>query len=217
MLLLAALAIVASAPAASARPERNPRLEKLALRPADTALARRAAVQPSDLGAGWTRIRTNPAEASPPTCPGYKPDFSAFTITGQAESAFQRRGGSILSRIELYASRADARGDYAISTERPAAACLGLTLRRQLAATSLGFDAEVASARRVAAPRVGERSAAYRIVVTLSRGSVHANVYVDVLVFLKGRAIAGLFFTSAPQPLGGRTAAARRVVARLGH
>jgi hypothetical protein len=212
-LVLAALALPASA--TTAQPQRHPRLEKLALRPADTARARRALVRRSDLGAGWTRLPTNSSESAPPTCPGYKPDFSAFTITGRAESGFQQRARSILTHVEVYASRADARGDYGLSTEPPAARCLGLTLRRQLAAASVGFTATVASARRVAAPALGERSAAYRIVVVLSSGAARVRIYIDVLVFLQGRAIGGLFFTSAPQPLPGRTSLARRVVARL--
>jgi hypothetical protein len=217
-IVLAAVVLVAAADlvtAASALPGRDPRLEKLAIRAADQARAKRAVLRPSEVPAGWTRLPTNARDDAPPTCPGYRPDFSRFTITGQAESAFQQRGRSILSRVEVYESRADARGDYALGTAPPTARCLGLTLRRQLGAASLGFTAEVASARQVAAPRLGERSAAYRIVVTLSSGSARATVYIDVVVFLQGRAIAGLFFTSAPKPLEGRTALARLVAARL--
>ena len=216
-LLLPAVLVAAAglASAAVALPARNPRLEKLAIRSADQALAKRAVLRRSDLAAGWSRLPTNTGEGSPPNCPGYRPDFSAYTITGRAESAFQRRGRSILSEVEVYESRADARGDYALSTAPPAARCLGLTLRRQLAAASVGFTAEVASALRVPAPAVGERRAAYRIVVTLAAGGTRVSVYVDVLVFLRGRAIGALFFTSSPQPLGGRTSLAGRVDGRL--
>jgi hypothetical protein len=216
-LLLPAVLVVAAAlaSAAVARPDRNPRLEKLAIRAADQARARRAVLRRSDVGASWAPLPTNTGEGAPPTCPGYRPDFSAFTITGRRESAFQQRGRSILSEVEVYVSRADARGDYALSTAPPAARCLGLTLRRELATASVGFTATVASARRVPAPSVGERRAAYRIVVTLEAGGTHVNVYVDVLVFLRGRAIGALFFTSSPQPLGGQTALARRMDGRL--
>ena len=86
VLLVLAVAAVA-VPAASAR---DPRLERLGLNSTDTALAHRIAVRATDLGAGW-RAATATPEQVVPSCPGYRPDFSQFTLMGDVRKG--RRPG----------------------------------------------------------------------------------------------------------------------------
>ena len=210
LLLFVACALVVAATAGAAR---DPRLERLELRPADGRLATRAAVQPSDLGAGWNRLRAATDNQQAPDCPGYRPDFSKFTITGQASSEFssQDGGASIVSRAEVYATNADARGDFALATLPPVARCLGIMFRREAAKDLSEFTLRVLSSRRVAAPRLGERSAAYRIVIELAKDGTRVKVYVDAVAVLQGRSIGGIFFTGGFEPVAGQ----RRVVARM--
>jgi len=214
LLVLGACALVVVATASAAR---DPRLEKLALQPSDVRLAKSGAVQLSDLGAGWKRLRPSPSREQAPACPGYRPDFSGFTITGQATSEFSSRAGaaSIVSHVEVYATRADARGDFSLSTLPPVARCLGIMFRREAAKGLSGFTLKVLGSRRVAAPRLGERSAAYRIVIELAKDGTSVKVYIDAAVVLRGRSIGAVFFTGGLEPVAGQRRTMARMAARL--
>ncbi len=207
-LVTCSLVVVATASAA-----RDPRLERLALRPADGGLAKQAAVRFSDLGPGWKSVRASASNQQAPDCPGYRPDFSRFTITGQTTSEFSSQAGaaSIVSRAEVYATREDARDDFALSTLPPVARCLGIMLRREATSGAGGFTVRVLSSRRVADLRLGDRSATYRIVTELAQAGTRIQVYVDVAIVLRGRSIGGIFFTGALQPVADQ----RRIVALM--
>jgi hypothetical protein len=208
--LLLLLALVPAGLAAT-----DPRAEKERLIPADMALAERATLQSSDLTQAWKRIAPASNDTKVPSCPGYRPDFSRFTITGKHQSAFESAAGAtILSNVEVYSSRAQAVGDFRLGTQPPVARCLGRLLEQALGSAS-PLDVRVTSSRRTAAPRVGERSAAYRLVAEMAAGGQTVRLYLDVFVFQRGRSIAGLFFTSVFQPLKDQAPLARAVAARL--
>jgi hypothetical protein len=213
LLVLVACALVVVATASGAR---DPRLEQLELRRADVRSAKGAALRLSDLRAGWTRLPASRSGERAPDCPGYRPDFSRFTITGRATSRFSSRDGaaSVLSHIEVYATKADARGDFSLSTLPPAARCLGVMLRREAATTLSGLTLRVLSSRRVAGPRLGDRSASYRIVLELANDGARVNVYIDAVAILRGRSVAGVFFTGA-EPVTGQRRILTRLAARL--
>lgn len=209
VLLLALVAL----PAAQAGGD--PRAEQERLTAADTALARRAAVNASDLGAGWLRAPTSSSDERV-NCPGFDPDFSAFTITGKAQSAFQHpSGASVVSAVEVYATETQAVGDFRLGAKPALGRCLGRALEQELARTGGGLSARVSSARVAAAPNVGHRAAAWRVVVTIRARGTSVRLYLDVLGVQRGRSIVGLFFTSATKPFPGQVALARRVAARM--
>jgi hypothetical protein len=214
--LFAVVAVAALAVVAAAAGSRDPRLETLDLRSADMRLAKQAVVQRSDLGLGWTRARPTPSDQQAPDCPGYRPDFSKFTIAGQAESQFSSQGGlvSVLARVEVYATRRDARGDFALSTVPPVARCLGVMLRRETA-TLEGFTHKLVSARRVSTPRLGERVAAYRVVSELSKDGAAVRLHTDVVIVLRGRSIGGIFFIGAMKAVPRQHVIVKRMAARL--
>jgi hypothetical protein len=213
MRLAAFVALLALAPAALAGSD--PRAEQVRLNAADNALAKRATVQLTDLSGGWRRISAGADESEVPTCPGYAPDFSRFTITGKSRSAFQSGiGSSIVSSIEVFRSRSDAVGDFRLGTQPAVARCLKHLLDKQFAAVQT-MDARVVSSRRVPAPKLGERSAGYRLAAELIANGVSLKIYIDVLVFQRGRSIAAIFFTGAFEPVEGRTAVGRAVAGRL--
>lgn len=210
MRALAALAASLTALlAASLATAGGPRDEKVELRAADVALAQRVALRPSDLRGSWRRISVPEAqEGERLTCPGFDPDLSRFTITGKATSGFvQSAGASALSVVEVYRSRADAAGDFAAAAKPIVATCLKAQLERELGA----IGATVPVARVVAAPRVGERRTAYRVVARVRT----VSLYLDVVVFQKGRSIAALFFTGATKPVAGQARAAAAVAGRM--
>jgi hypothetical protein len=212
-LAAALLALLVLVPAGLAGTD--PRAEQERLTPADMALARKATLQPGDLAAGWRRISPGSGESKVPSCPGYAPDFSKFTITGKSQSAFAHPSrGSILSNVEVYRSNAQAAGDFQLGTRPPVARCLKVLLDEVFSAGQ-GFTARVVSSKQLTAPRIGERAAAYRLVAEVTASGTQLELYIDVLVFQRGRSIGGLFFTGAFEPVKGQAALARAVAARL--
>jgi hypothetical protein len=211
-LLLLPIVLLAFALATTAA-ARDPRLEQLRLNAADNALAKRIALKAADVGAGWRKTRV-PDSNEPLRCPGFNPDLSRFTVTGQAKTAFTRpTGASIASAVEVYESRADAAGDFKTAATPALARCLRVMLQREFAAA--GVPLHVRSARVVPAPRVGDRRIAYRAIAAFSAGGPTLNVYFDVVVVQKGRSIAALFFTSPGARVARQSSLTAAVASRM--
>jgi hypothetical protein len=206
-IVLFALALATTAVA------RDPRLEQVRLNAADSALAKRIALKPADVGTGW-RKTVVPDSDEPLRCPGFNPNLSRFTVTGKAKTAFtQPTGASIASAVEVYESRADAVGDFKAAATPAVARCMKLMLEREFGAAAV--PVRVRSARVVPAPRLGDRRIAYRVVARLTAGSMTLNVYFDVLVVQRGRSIAALFFTGVQRPLARQSRLAAAVASRM--
>ena len=211
-LLVLLLALGVAAPAAVAAT--NPREERERLTGAGNTLARQTVLRASDLGGGWQPQRLGPMDGASARCPGYDPDFSRFTIVGKARSAFTNgAGGQIISSVEVFETAAQAAGDFGLGARPAVARCLGHMLQREIRAA--GVDARVASSRMVAAPRVGDRAAAFRLVTTMRLEARSLRLYSDVIVFQRGRSIAALNFTGALRPLERRAAFAHLIAARM--
>jgi len=204
---LLACSLLATAVALGGRP----RLEQKRLRAADVALAKRTAVRASDLPAGWVRRAPTNVPEVLPVCPGADLDFSAFTITGKAQSKFERNAAAVESQIEVYESRRDAVGDFRKGSAPAVLACLGPEMRRQ--ARAAGVEIRIESSKLVGRPAVGERAIAYRIRLSVAAGAKRVRLYVDLVALQRGRTIAALFFTGT-DPVAGRLAVARAVAAR---
>jgi hypothetical protein len=207
-LLMLLVGLVVASPAEA----RNPRLEQLALRPLDMELARSAVLHAGDL-AGWRPVPGLLQDDGPPDCPGR--DFSAFTITGQAESHFQRQNASVLSRVEVYPSRKQVRGDFAVDARPGTARCEGAAVRAEVAKQAKGLTVRLASARQLKGPKVGQRSIAFRIVLELRAESAVQKLYVDLVAFVRDRAAASVVLVAPGRPLPGGAALARAIDARL--
>ena len=194
---------------------RDPRLEKLQLRAADVALAKRITLKQGDVGASWRPTRIPDSSGERLVCPGFNPDLSRFTITGKASSGFTRtNGASILSSVEVFESRADAIGDFQVGAKPIVASCIKRSLEREIKAGGL-VDVSVPFARVVAAPRVGDRRIAYRIVARLEAATTRLDLYLDVVVVQRGRSIAAFFFTGAKQSLPGQAQIVSAAAARM--
>jgi hypothetical protein len=210
LLACLALALVVAAPAAA----RNPRLEHLALRPADMASARNAVLRAADLGSGWTGTVENARDDSAPDCAFQ--DYSKFTITGQAQTRFSQQGASVVSRVEVYKSRADALGDFGVDTQPRTALCEGRAIRDGFAKQAAkGMTVTLTSAKRLAAPQVGERSVAFRIVLTITQQARSLKLYIDLIGFVRDRAAASVVVVAPAKPAKGAVSLARVMDARL--
>jgi hypothetical protein len=207
-----ALALLAAAVAAAA----DPRLEKKALRRADMALAKRANLALADLAGGWGRY---PASQSPsseaPSCPGYNPNLSRFTITGEAETSFQHpEGFFIVSSVQVFPSRAQAAADFRAGATPPLAGCLRHVFEGDFA-RGAGGSARTRSSRMVASPRVGERAAWYRLVGRLTVNGNTVPVNMDLLAVQRRRSQAALLFIGLRGAVPDQVAIARLLASRM--
>jgi hypothetical protein len=210
LLLLACAAVPAVALAG-----RNPHAEKRHHTRADMALARQVLLRQSDVGPDWIRVAV-PRNDSTLDCPGFDPDFSRFTITGESQALYSFRSlDQILSSSEVYRSRAEAIHDFQLGARPELAGCLRHTLVRTLRASAPGLTIARASARAARAPKLGERAAAYHLAATVAANGVQLHVYMDLLVFQRGRTQAGLIFTGIGSPVPSQASYARVVAARM--
>jgi hypothetical protein len=213
LLVIVLLVALASATAAAAA-ERNPRAERERLTAADNALARSVAVGRRDLGAGWTALPAN-REDEPP-CRSFNPDLSRYTLTGKAETGFvEARGSTVQSLVGVFPSRRQAAGDFAASMRPGMAGCLreGIALAAKNAPDGVTF--RVRSTRMVAAPTIGERSAAYRLVGTVTAHGASLSFHVDAIAVLRGRTIALVMFTGLERAVAGQRELLRAVASRM--
>jgi hypothetical protein len=191
----------------------DPHDEQVRLVSADTALARRTTLKTTDLASGWKRVPV-PSQEDEGKCPGFDPDFSAFTITGKARSLFARQGGAVLSVVEVYKSRTQAVGDFRTGAKPALARCLRHAFETDFARET-GGRVRTISSRMAPAPRVGERTALYRLVGTLTAQGRTIRIYMDFLAFQRGRSITVLFSSGFGARLRGQTTLARRIATRM--
>jgi hypothetical protein len=201
-IVVASLALV-TVLAASAAAAVDPRAEKVRLRPADVSLAKRAVLRQADVGPDWSRVPTQRRGDGQFSCATFKPDFSAFTVTGQASASFREAsppGAQIDSTVAVFRTQAQAVGDFRLGAKPQLARCLAEELRRAFRSYPAGIEGKVLSSKMVPAPKLGERSAAYAITARLSGNGNSLPVFVDVIAVQRGRSIAALVFTG----VGGR-------------
>lgn len=193
--------------AATASGDSSPRLQRLALTPRDTKIAKSATLRLSDLTPGWKGGSGKP-DNSPPDC---NKNFSAYTITGNAEADFTQGYAAITSTIQLFPNKKQALGDFGVDTPPGIVACEGKTM-----SAASGKSAKLVSARQVAPPPVGDRAAAYDFAERVDG----VTFYVDAINFVRGRAYASLITLDPDAALPGGTLLAKlmdkRLIAALG-
>jgi hypothetical protein len=186
----------------SANASSSPRVQKLAPTPADTRAAKAATLRLSDLTSGWKGGSAKP-DNSAPDC---KKNFSAYTITGDAEADFTQGAAAITSTVQFFPNRQQALGDFGVDTPPGIAACEGAALR-----SGIGSSAKLVFARQVAPPKVGDHAAAYAFAVR-----VHGTeFFIDVINFVRGRAYGSLITLDPDAPLPGSTLLATLMDRRL--
>lgn len=210
--ILAGLALLVVGGALAAR---SPHAEKLKLTPAGNRLAKRALLTQADLGPDWTRLPTMPPDDSL-TCPRFDPDLSAYTVNGRGSASFAQVGfAQIVSTAEVYASRSQAVADFSKGAKPELAPCLGYALEQGFHKANTGIRASVLSSKMRKAPRLGERSASYRVVTRVRQTGVTLTLVTDFLVFQRGRTIVALGFTGVGSPIPSQPYYASIVAARM--
>jgi len=198
---------------AAAASARDPRAEQERLRAGDMKAARSAVLTRGDLADGFQQDRAA-ANDTPLSCPGYKPDFSRFVMTGKAHANYTNPAGAwIMSAVEVYASRAHATGDFRTGAQPGVAACLARTLRQAGAGGQVKVT--VLSSKMIAAPKLGDRAARYRATARFAGPAATVTVYLDMIAFQKGRALGAFAAMSVSQPISDSTDLARLMLRRM--
>jgi hypothetical protein len=124
-------------------------------------------------------------------------DESDLTVTGDAEAPrWALSVSSVTSSSTVYATRADAATSWRRGTSVAGTRCL----REELGRSFASQGARVASLRRVSFPALAQRSAAYRLTLKGTSQGQTFTAFVDFVVLLRGRAVAGLVMGSALVP-----------------
>jgi hypothetical protein len=160
------------------------------IRAADQARAKSMLLRQSDLP-GFQRQA--PSGTDPHlTCPGL--DESDLTVTGDAEApSWAVSVVLVTSSSTVYATQADAATSWRRGTSAAGTRCLREELGREFARQGT----RVVSLRRVSFPALAQRSAAYRLTLEGTAQGQTINAFVDFVVLMHGRAVAGLVVGSA--------------------
>ena len=206
--------------AAAATAEFKP--EQQQLKPADVKLAKKIALRRADLGASWRAVPggTDTSDDSDLAgCPEFDVDLSSFTITGRAASGFQNaRGSTVFSSVEVFASKAQAVGDFTAVTSHPAFLGCVRSLFEQGAQSEPqpGLTFEVGDAQPLNVGRVGQQVFAFRIPVEARvDGRVPVDLFFDTIYLQKGRTTASVMFITALSPYPAEAKLARKLAARI--
>ena len=186
--MLAFLVVSASALAAHQDPQK--RFTK-----ADNARARAMLVKRTDLPTGF-RPQLSAAPDPHVGCSASVSE-SDLTITGDAEGPQLALGVVFVSSAaRIYESVADASASWRRSTSAAGTKCATQLLRREFAKQGVGL----VSLRKIAFPRVSERSVAYRVELSAMTSQGTAPVYVDIVALLRSRGQATVIVGSAVVP-----------------
>lgn len=208
---LVALCLVVPAVAFAA--ETDPKRQITA---ADERRAASIVLKRTDLSGAWKRT-TNPSADDDLACSFYAPDGSDLTISGDAESEFERTGGmpSILSYADVYTTAKDAAASWSRTVRPELARCVAKLLQDEMR-RGPGGSLKVLRHGTIAFPRVAPRTAAFRIALEFSMEQsgqmVKVPLTLHIVVVGRGRTEAGLL-AFAPGP--GVAASELRTFARL--
>ena len=181
--VLLVLAVAGAALAANGDPQRR-------ITPADQARAKAMVLRASDFSAAYT---SHPASSGGDGFYCAAIDESDLTLTGSATSpSFTATAEFVVSRADVYESRADSNASWSRGTSAAGQECLRVGIRRQLQGTAV----RLVSFKRLAFPKRGQRSVAYRAVAS-QQG---LRIYVDVVAIQVARAQVSVLYVSGLSP-----------------
>jgi hypothetical protein len=136
--------------------------------PVDQGKAASVIFQRADLGAGWRKVSVGPDDVANVACPGFNPDLSNLTVTGEAKATYKKAVGiqSIYSGASVYETKADALA-LRLHTVKPGLArCLAHTLKQGMGEEN--GTATIVRQGRIAFPKVAPRTHAFRVMASVS-------------------------------------------------
>jgi hypothetical protein len=152
---------------------------------ADQAKARSVLLKRTDFVAGW-KLQP-PTPDSDLTCPGFNPDESDLTLSGEGEADFKHPQGFpvVYSSSEVWATKADALASWTRSTKPAVARCMAYFMK--MGAEDEGGKLTVVSQGTIAFPKVAPRTVAYRVVARMTIAEAgHEPVTIPLTLHLIG-------------------------------
>ena len=201
---LAALLATAVAVGASGDPKR-------AITKVDQARAKAMLLTRGDLGAGWRASATSGGRGDDVDfrCPGYQPDESDLTLTGDATSPdFELATGGTFSFVSsiasVYATAPQAKASWARVVKPGLVRCFVQLLEDEVGAQQQGqgnpLELRITASGRVAFPAVAPRTSAYRISGVITQGQLTIPMHLGIVLLGSGRANGGFIAVSLLKP-----------------
>jgi hypothetical protein len=178
---------------------------KVSTNPRDQALARRSVLMATDIPGSLLE------GDAPPPCAAFAPNLHRLTATGNRSSPAYLtadRKADMSATASVFATVADARTDFAGIAQLAAARCEG-----RLFAESASADAKVAKLGKLAVPRIGSDSRAYRATITSQEFQA---INVDIVFVRVSRVVIALHVHSLGSVIELERFIARVLVARAG-
>lgn len=175
------LALVLSCLGASAALADNPTVR---ITKDDQARAKEALLRLSDFPVGWAGGPKTPSPLTPPKCPGFDPKESDLTVTGHAEARFTTaQGGVILDQdTQVLASSQAVETDFSRTMQPALRGCLAYQLK-----SSGKGEVKSVSVKKLAFPKEGSVSVAYRATVVVHTAGHDATIVSDFIFVGVGR------------------------------
>jgi hypothetical protein len=179
---------------------------------AGQAKAAASVLAQADLGPAWKGGPRKPTSLKAPKCPASTSNDSDLTMTGHAESLFTNGNGGVQvdSDAEVFRTARQAAARFDRILQPKLGTCLRYDLLKSVAAAG---GVVIGKATRLALPKVGPHSAAFR--VSLAVKSAGRSVVVDSdVVFLSQGTTALYLNVVAPDALGSQLTALETRLAR---
>jgi hypothetical protein len=187
IVLTLCLALPALAFAAAGDPKKQ-------ITPTDQKKAASIVLKRADLAAGWKRV-SSPAGGDDLTCPGFNPNESDLTLTGESEANFKYKGGMpyVGSFSNVYVSTKDALASWVRNIKPAVARCAAHAFSQTAPA---GWKVAILKQGRIAFPQVAPRTAAFRVLTRVTNTKAGKGVTfplaIHVLALGQGRGDVGL-------------------------
>jgi hypothetical protein len=200
MRFVVAVLLALTAAQAAAAADGEPRK---ALTEKGNSTARSIVLKPADLSPGFTQ-RKRPDDDLPAGVRCGALDESDLTITGEAESPdfWLSQPGiyvTVGSTANVYRTLQDATASWKRGTSSKTATCFADIVRL---GAPRGQNVKIVSAKRLSFPKVAPKTAAFRVVATLTlSGNQRVRAYIDAIILQNGRVQSGVVFTSLGRPV----------------
>ncbi len=156
---------------------------KIRLTPDGQAAARASLLKLSDVGSDWRGGPTQVSKFSSSVCPDYHPKYSDLVVTGQAAAEFSQPGAVVRTETHVLASAKMVKLDW----QRSIASKNYLSCERKTQAKSSTANERFVSLKKLAFPRIGDNSAAFRLITSFKSksGKMVPAVY-DIVLIARG-------------------------------
>ncbi len=190
---------------------------------ADRALAAAANLRLSDFPTGWTSAPQSSSSADTTLLAQLQGCLHANLILFQQNSPrlaqspefSDPNGDSVDSNVAYLSSASDAQGEMHVIQQSNFSSCLSSAANSLLqslihnpsSGSTLPQGASIGhvAVSAISFPSYGDRSAAFRTAVPITYNGQSLTEYLDIVAFIKGRAIVGMNFTGGGNPIGSST------------